>query len=122
MKVLNADLDSCPTAKKVSEFVELRLENLLCFKELQSFNDKGKWLYRHPLIKHESEIENLKSLRRKNPDEFLRRYESCSHNIKRYSSYLKRTDRAEKHNTDIAHLKRYQELAAIFKMIVENDN
>lgn len=122
MKVLDAALDSCPTAKKVSEFAELRIENLLCFKELQSFNDTGKWLYEHPLIKHQSEIETLKDLKRKDPEEFLRRYEKCSYSIKRYSSYLKRTDRKDKHNTDLAHLKRYQELVGIFKTIIENDN
>ena len=121
MKVLDAELDSQPTAKKVREFAELRIENLLCFKELQSFNNTGKWVYEHPLVRNEAEVSKLKELRYKEPHEFLRKYNNCCYNIKRYSSFLKREDRVDKRLSDKANLKKYKDLAVIFKNILEDE-
>lgn len=122
MKVLDAELDSQPTAKKVREFAELRIENLLCFKELQSFNNTGKWVYEHPLVRNEAEVFKLKELRYKEPHEFLRKYNNCCYNIKRYSSFLKREDRVDKRLSDKANLKKYKDLAVIFKNILEDED
>lgn len=122
MKVLDAELDSQPTAKKVREFAELRIENLLCFKELQSFNNTGKWVYEHPLVRNEAEVSKLKELRYKDPHEFLRKYNNCCYNIKRYSSFLKREDRVDKRLSDKANLKKYKDLAVIFKNILEDED
>lgn len=122
MKVLDAELDSQPTAKKVREFAELRIENLLCFKELQSFNNTGKWVYEHPLVRNEAEVSKLKELRYKEPQEFLRKYNNCCYNIKRYSSFLKREDRVDKRLSDKANLKKYRDLAVIFKNILEDED
>ncbi|PWM09720.1 MAG: hypothetical protein DBY00_06995 [Flavobacteriales bacterium] len=122
MKVLDAELDSQPTAKKVREFAELRIENLLCFKELQSFNNTGKWVYEHPLVRNEAEVSKLKELRYKEPHEFLRKYNNCCYNIKRYSSFLKREDRVDKRLSDKANLKKYKDLAVIFKNILEDED
>ena len=122
MKVLDAELDSQPTAKKVREFAELRIENLLCFKELQSFNNTGKWVYEHPLVRNEAVVSKLKELRYKEPHEFLRKYNNCCYNIKRYSSFLKREDRVDKRLSDKANLKKYKDLAVIFKNILEDED
>ena len=43
MAVLDTELENNPTDAKVARMAELRIRNLLCFSELQSFNDTGQW-------------------------------------------------------------------------------
>lgn len=121
MKVLDSELDTKPTAKKVLRMAELRNQNLLCFKELQSFNDTGKWLYLHPLISNRSERAILLELKRKNPAEFLRQYSATDGNIRRYKSFLKNKSRESRRETDKKHLQAHLERAAIFKSILDDE-
>ena len=93
MKQLDEQLDKKPTTQAVIDMAELRIRNLLAFEELQSFNDTGKFRYKHPFIAHQSERAQLEELLRKDPQEFLRRHKNVLDNIRRYESYLKRADR-----------------------------
>ena len=52
MKQLDEQLDKKPTTQAVIDMAELRIRNLLAFEELQSFNDTGKFRYKHPFIAH----------------------------------------------------------------------
>jgi hypothetical protein len=122
MKVLDQELDSHPTKVKVRKMVELRNQNLQCFKELKQFNDTGKWAYIHPLIKHRSEYQQLVALRRKDPQEFLRQYVATDGNVKRYTSYVKSPSREDKRKTDKLHLTAHTDRAKIFKSILENED
>lgn len=121
MKVLDEELDSRPTNSKVKQMAELRIQNLICFLELKHFNDSGKWLYKHPLIVHQSEHAQLLELRRRDPQGYLQQYAACEQNIRRYTSYLKSDTRKDKHKSDKILLKKHQERAQIFKSILEND-
>lgn len=118
MKVLDVELDSRPTAAKVAKMAELRIRNLQSFRELQSYNDTGKWLYTHPLIIHMSERFVLEELRQKNPEQFLKEYANCSHNVKRYRSYLKSDARTENRKSDRQNLQRHQDRLTIFENIL----
>jgi hypothetical protein len=121
MKVLDEELDHHPTQAKVKQMAELRIQNLLCFSELEHFNNTGKWLNRHPLISHNSEREQLLALKRRDPQGFLKQYAACELNIRRYNSYVKSDSRKDKQKNDKILLKKHQDYALIFKSILEND-
>lgn len=120
MKQLDEQLDKNPTERAVTDMAELRIRNLLAFEELQSFNDTGKFKYKHPLIIRQSERAQLEELLRKNPQEFLRYHKNVLDNIRRYESYLKRADRESQRAKDRENLRRHREREAIFKVILES--
>ena len=120
MQQLDEQLDKTPPERAVTDMAELRIRNLLAFEELQSFNDTGKFKYKHPLIIHQSERAQLEELLRKNPQEFLRYHKNVLDNIRRYESYLKRVDRESRRAQDKENLRRHREREAIFKAILES--
>ena len=122
MKQLDEVLDKNPTAKAVANMAELRIRNNQAFAELQSFNDTGKFLCKHPILFGRSEIAMLIKLLRADPAEFLRKHKNVLDNIKRYRSYLKRKDRKEKRSADRKNLERHQDRERLFKMVLEQHN
>ncbi|OFO78548.1 hypothetical protein HMPREF2983_04225 [Prevotella sp. HMSC077E09] len=122
MKQLDEVLDKNPTAQAVADMAELRIRNNQAFAELQSFNDTGKFLCKHPILFGRSEIAQLIKLLRQAPAEFLRQHKNVLDNIKRYRSYLKRSDRKDKRTADRNNLERHQERERLFKMVLEQQN
>ena len=122
MKQLDEVLDKNPTAQAVADMAELRIRNNQAFAELQSFNDTGKFLCKHPILFGRSEIAPLLTLLRSDPAEFLRQHKNVLDNIKRYRSYLKRSDRKDKRTADRKNLERHQERERLFKMVLEQQN
>lgn len=118
---LDKQLDDKPTESAISEMAELRIRNLQAFAELRSFNDTGKFLYKHPLISSQSEYSQLKKLLDKNPSEFLKQHKNVADNIKRYRSYIKREDRKSKRRSDKINLQRYRDREDLFKLILEQN-
>ena len=119
MKLLDVALDKKPKASDVQQMVELRIRNLLAFDELKSYNDMGRFLYKHPLIKDKSEFNELMKLFRRDPAEFLHKHKNVLDNIKRYKNYLKRKDREQRRASDRENLRRHQERERMFKMVME---
>ena len=119
MKELDVALDKKPKSNDVEMMAELRIRNLLAFDELKSYNDTGKFLYKHPLVKDKSEFNELVRLFRLDPSEFLRKHKNVLDNIKRYRIYLKRDDRKDRRDSDRANLQRHQERERMFKMVME---
>lgn len=122
MKVLDADLDKNPTPVKVRDMAETRIRNLSCFRELQSLNDTGRFLYQHPLITRHSERSILERLFTTNPSEFLRQYKAVANNVKRYAGYIKKETRKEARTSDLALLKQYREKETLFIDIIQSNN
>lgn len=123
MITLDKVLDDTPTSKDIIRMAELRIRNLQAFSELQTFNDSGTWRYKHPLIIHMSERFQLEELRRRNPEQFLKEYANCAHNVKRYTSYIKNDKRADKRKQDKESLTKHVERQTIFENILsENEN
>lgn len=122
MKVLDAKLDDAPTDNDVKELAELRIRNLLCFRELQSLNDTGRFINQHPILCHEKEFDELLLLWRTNREQFIRQYENCKNNIRRYQGRATRSGATEQ---DIAqaryHKARHEERESIFKKIISNE-
>lgn len=121
MKVLDALLDTKPTAKAVMDLAELRIRNLLCFRELQSFNDSGKWLQKHPLIVHRSTYARLEEMFILNHTRFMEEYNRCCYNISRYESYLRNEKRIDRRDTDKALLQKHTETKTVFESVIENN-
>ncbi|WP_278585272.1 hypothetical protein [Prevotella nigrescens] len=122
MKQLDELLEKERNAQAVADMAELRIRNLQAFAELQSFNDTGKFLCKHPLLFGRSEIAELMKLLKTDPAEFLRRHKNVLDNIKRYRSYIKRTDRKNRRTDDLKNLERHREREKLFKMVLEQQN
>ena len=122
MKQLDELLEKERNAQAVADMAELRIRNLQAFAELQSFNDTGKFLCKHPLLFGRSEIAELMKLLKGDPAEFLRQHKNVLDNIKRYKSFVKRKDRKEKREADKRNLEKYQEKERLFKMVLEQQN
>ncbi len=121
MKVFDVLLDNKPTTKIVVEMAELRIRNLLCFRELQSFNDSGKWLQKHPLIAHRSTYSRLEELFTLDHTRFMDEYNRCCCNISRYESYLRSEKRIDRRDTDKALLQKHTETKTVFESVIENN-
>lgn len=119
MKQLDELLDKRPTDIAVKEMAELRIRNLQAFDELQSFNDKGKFLNKHPLLSARSEFSVLLRLLKTDPAEFLHRHKNVLDNIKRYKAYIRRKDRVGQRMKDKANLEKYREKERLFRMVLE---
>lgn len=120
MKQLDEQLDRKPTRRDIMQMVELRIRNLQAFDELQSFNDTGRFRYRHPLIRHKSEQADLERILKENPSEFMRLYKNCTDNIRRYNSYLRRSDRDNRRISDKENLQKYKDKEEVFKSIIQS--
>lgn len=122
MKQLDEQLETKPTAQAVADMAELRIRNLQAFAELQSFNDTGKFICKHPLLFGRSEIAQLIKLLKADPAEFLRQHKNVLDNIKRYRAYLKRKERKDRRKQDKQNLEKHQERERLFKMVLEQNN
>ena len=122
MKQLDELLEKERNAQAVADMAELRIRNLQAFAELQSFNDTGKFLCKHPLLFGRSEIAELMKLLKADPAEFLRQHKNVLDNIKRYRSYIKRIDRKNRRADDLKNLERHREREKLFKMVLEQQN
>lgn len=119
---LDEQLDKEPTEAAIKELAELRIRNLQAFDELHSFNDTGKFRNDHPLLSSRSEFSKLLDLFRRDPAEFLHQHKLTEDNIKRYRSFLKRSDRKDRRTADQEALARHQERNRLFKMVLEELN
>lgn len=122
MKQLDELLETKPTPQAVADMAEVRIRNLQAFAELQSFNDTGKFIFKHPLLFGRSEFAELLRLLKSDPAEFLRLHKNVLDNIKRYRSYIKRQDRRDKRKQDRQSLQRHQERERLFRMVLEQNN
>lgn len=121
MRKLDEILDSKPRERDVLEMAELRVRNLQAFAELQSFNDTGKWLYKHPLAAGRSERAELERLRREDPDRFLQEYANCKYNVQRYTRFIKDPKRIERRDSDMKLLREHRSRAALFRTILQSN-
>lgn len=88
LKEIDSTLDDNPTEDAIAEMVELDIRNRICREELTSFNNKGKWLNKHPLFNSNNEHNKLTKLLLQNPGGFMDKYNQVKGNITRYKSYL----------------------------------
>lgn len=98
----------------MKDLAEARSRNILAQKELESFNDSGKWRNKHPLLSQFSLKTKYISLHQSNPDEFLNEFAKTVGYIGRYTSYLNNNNRSEEqHDRDKKNLEKYTEIKEI---------
>lgn len=120
MLELDKLLDEKPTTELVTELAETAIKNKQSARELQSFNDKGIFLNKHPLLTAYSLHTELKELLSSNPQEFLEQYANTRENVKRYKSRLNSPKRTDKREADTLNLQKHQEKERLFKEILSN--
>lgn len=85
---LDRQLDDSPTQEAVIELVEKSIRNRVCFDELRSFNNQGRFLDRHPFVRVNDEFSRLKELLLTAPDDFMKEYRNAGQNVSRYKAKL----------------------------------
>lgn len=116
-------IDNNGTPELVKELARLRIRNRQAFNELQSLNDKGKFVYKHPLIKNFSEREQLKEMMIHRPEEFLKEYSNTRDNVKRYASFINRKNRsAAQKKKDKQNLEKHREKELLMQDILKESN
>lgn len=122
MKEIDAVIDSEPTEYRIIDLAELRNRNLLAFKELQTFNDKGKWRNKHPLIVHYSIRTKYQELLKKDTAGFLAEFTNTANNVNRYKSFLNNKDRSpNQHDKDRENLIKHTERETILREVLEEN-
>ena len=90
MQDIDILLDNNPKLSK--DLVLLDERNRQAHKELKSFNDTGKFAYKHPFVikkkLHNDSYTELTELRRTNPTAFLKEITNVTQNIRRIQSNL----------------------------------
>ena len=123
MLEIDAVIDNKPTKALVKELAELRIKNLLCFRELEALNENGKFLYKHPLIRNYSERVKLETMFREDPDRFLDEFGNTRENVKRYTSFLKNKKRSpEQKEKDRQNLDKHKDRKQLFIDITKQNN
>ncbi len=82
-------LDQDPSLDNITQMIEDDIRNRLAFKELESFEKNGRFLYKHPLLKERKLIDELDHLRKTNPERFMNELVNADKSISRYTSQLK---------------------------------
>lgn len=100
----------------LESMVMLSIRSELCFSELKSFNDIGKFIGKHPFIKHKDERERVVGLIRTDPDRYFDERKNIELNITRYSSQLnsKKADSARKERA-AANLEKFKTALQLYK-------
>ncbi len=121
MVELDHILDERPAKDHVKELAELRIKNILCLRELQLFNSKGKWLNKHPLLSQYSYRNELINLKKTDPEKFLKEFSKTDYNISRYQSYLNR-EKASKEDKEKwqAQLNKHIGRSQVFKEVMKD--
>nr|WP_319266030.1 hypothetical protein [uncultured Draconibacterium sp.] len=123
MLEIDAVIDNKPSKALVKELAELRIRNLLCFRELEALNENGKFLYKHPLIRNYSERVKLETMFREDTDRFMDEFGNTRENVKRYSSFLKNKKRSpEQKEKDRQNLEKHKERKQLFIDITKQNN
>lgn len=86
---LDKALDKDPTKENISDFISSEIENKQIFKELQTYNDSGRFVYIHPLTKALEETDRLRALKKADPAAFASELVNADKSITRYNSQIK---------------------------------
>ncbi len=117
---LEKKLDDSPTAQMVAEYVELSIRNRQCREELTAFNNRGKFLNEHPILKTEDLYKEMTELLLSNPDEFMNRLTNVKQNIARYKSWMKNKKRQKDLQSNKTHLEHWQNKLEVMTSILKD--
>ncbi len=122
MKAIDAVIDKDPSEQMIIDLAELKNRNILAFNELRSFNDKGKWKNKHPLIIHHSIRSKYQKLLKSDTAGFLAEFTNTANNVSRYASFLNNEKRSpNQHEKDSENLKKHKERESIMREVLEEN-
>lgn len=114
--------NECAPAGLLGKIVQKSIRHELCISELTSFDRRGKFMGKHPLIGEETEADRIRKLLRENPEEYLQEYANVRQNIARYTSFLKSKSRTtEQKARDQVSLSKYTALADTYFTILKQN-
>lgn len=117
---MEKQLDNSPTPEMVAEYAELSIRNRQCREELTSFNNKGKFLNEHPILKTDDLHKQMTELLLSNPDEFMNRLTNVKQNIARYKSLIKNKKKQKDLQNNKAHLEHWQNKLDVMTSILKD--
>lgn len=102
----------------LATLVALSIRQELCFNELKSFNDTGKFIGKHPFIKQKDERQRISELLRTDPNRYFDERKNIELNITRYSSQLnsKKATREQK-DRSAANLEKFKTTLQLYKEV-----
>ena len=96
--------------------VMLSIRQELCFSELKSFNDTGKFIGKHPFIRQKDEWQRVAELLRTDPDRYFDERKNVELNITRYSSQLNgKKATQEQKDRAVANLEKFKTALQLYK-------
>lgn len=102
----------------ISEFIAIGIRMELCFDELYSFNNKGKFVFKHPFLLQKDERKRLLQLLRTSPDRYFEERKNIELNITRYTSQMNsKSLSAEKKTKAQFNLDRYNTILQLYKEV-----
>lgn len=120
MVELDAVIDHSPSEELIKDLAELRIRNLLCFRELEEYDRTGHFLYKHPLISSQVEYNSLIEMLKADPELFLDMYAKTKENITRYKSRLNSSKRTqEQKDKDKSNLHKHITRSKLLKEILK---
>lgn len=100
----------------LAEIVRLAARLEMCFNELRSFNNTGKFLGKHPFIESKDERSRIIDLLQRDPEAFFQERKNVELNISRYSSQINSNKLdADKKEKAKSNLEKYQAILQMFK-------
>ena len=117
---MEKQLDNSPTPEMVAEYAELSIRNRQCREELTAFNNKGKFLGVHPILKTDDLHKQMTELLLSNPDEFMNRLTNVKQNIARYKSLIKNKKKQKDLQNNKAHLEHWQNKLDVMTSILKD--
>ena len=102
----------------LESMVLLSIRNELCFSELKSFNDTGKFIGKHPFIRQKDERQRVAELIRSDPDRYFGERKNIELNITRYSSQLngKKASQEQKDRAK-SNLEKFKTMLRLYKEV-----
>lgn len=100
----------------IESMVMLSIRSELCFSELKSFNDTGRFIGQHPFIRQKDERQRVAELLRTDPDKYFDERKNVELNITRYSSQLNgKKATQEQKDRAVANLEKFKTALQLYK-------
>ena len=100
----------------IESMVMLSIRSELCFSELKSFNDTGRFIGQHPFIRQKDERQRVAELLRTDPDRYFDERKNVELNITRYSSQLNgKKATQEQKDRAVANLEKFKTALHLYK-------
>jgi hypothetical protein len=89
MQQLDPKLNDQADARTISDYLNAQERNILAFAELENYQSKGQFLFKHAILLQHKQRNELEKLKQHNPERFTRELINANRSIVRYKSLIK---------------------------------